>query len=256
TARIPGTGAQQGSHPVVLLGHADTVWPRGTVAAHGVHRDGTRLSAPGAYDMKGGLVVAAHAMRLLQQCGVAHPPVVLLVTADEEVGSPTARDLVEMEANAARAVLGFESPHPDGALKTARLGSARVRLAVSGRAAHAALDPEAGVSAIEELVDQLLAVRGLAATLPAALVNTGTIAGGGLTNVVPAAAHADLGLRYPDAITEELLLGGLQALAPIRPGASLEVSVLSNRPAWQDTGTDGILRAAVAAAASVGQSLA
>ncbi|MEI5583199.1 MULTISPECIES: M20/M25/M40 family metallo-hydrolase [unclassified Agromyces] len=255
-AHVDGAAAAPHARPVLLLGHADTVWPRGTVEAHGIRHDGVRLDAPGGYDMKAGLVIAVHALRLLRRAGVPHPPVVLLVTADEEIGTPTGRDLVQEHALRARAVLGFEPPHPDGALKTARLGSARVRLVVAGRAAHAALDPLAGVSAIEELIDQLHAVRALATAHPTALVNVGTVRGGGLTNMVPDRAHADLGLRTPDEATETSLLAGLRALAPVREGASVVVEVLSSRPAWSAESGGALLERVIGAAASVGQAVA
>ncbi|HEX6953769.1 MAG TPA: M20/M25/M40 family metallo-hydrolase [Agromyces sp.] len=254
-AHVDGVGEAPDAPPVLLLGHADTVWPRGTVDAHGIRRDGARLDAPGGYDMKAGLVIAAHALRLLRRAAVPHPPVVLLVTADEEIGTPSGRDLVREHALAARAVLGFEPPHADGALKTARLGSARVRLTVDGRAAHAALEPLAGVSAIDELVDQLRAIRALAEAHPTALLNVGTVEGGGLTNMIPHRAHADLGLRTPDEATETSLLAGLRALAPVRAGASVDVEVLSSRPAWSGESADELLQRVIAAAASVGQAV-
>lgn len=252
-ARVEGSDPGTGSRPVLLLGHADTVWPRGTVDARGIRHEDGRLDAPGAYDMKAGLVIAAHALRLLRRTGVPHAPVVLLVTADEEIGTPTGRDLVEEHARRASGVLGFEPPHPDGALKSARLGSTRLRLTVTGRAAHAALDPLAGVSAIDELVDQLLVVRRLGGAHPTALVNAGTIEGGGLTNMVADRAYADLGLRVPDEATETSLLEGLRALSPVRPGASIDVDVLSTRPAWSGERDVALLGRAVEAAASVGQ---
>ncbi|WP_136045458.1 peptidase dimerization domain-containing protein, partial [Microbacterium sp. K41] len=118
---------------------------------------------------------------------------------------------------------------PDGALKVGRRGSARVRLSVTGRAAHAALDPEHGISAVDELVDQLLAVRRIVAdpALPGpVLCNVGTIAGGARTNVVPAEAAAEIGLRFTDPDTERRVLDALAALHPVREGATVTAEVL------------------------------
>jgi glutamate carboxypeptidase len=240
---------------VLLLGHHDTVWPRGSLESMPLTVDGGVLRGPGVYDMKGGLVVAELAIAALQRCGVRPArPVRLVVVADEEVGSPTARTLVEVESTGAVAVLGLESPHPDGALKSARLGSTRVRIEVTGRAAHAALDPASGVSAVDELVDQLIAVREIMSGEPTVLCNVGTVGGGGRTNVVPDHAAADIGLRFADAGTQERVLAALGRLTAARPGAEVVVHTLTSRPAWSDP-DDTLLARVAAAGAAVGQHL-
>jgi len=189
----------------------------------------------------------------MQRCGVAPArPVRLVVVADEEVGSPTARPLVEEHVAGAVAVLGLESPHPGGALKSARLGSTRVRIEVRGRSAHAALDPESGVSAVDELVDQLFAVREIMAAEPTVLCNVGTVGGGGRTNVVPDRASADIGLRFTDTATQDRVLAALGGLTAVREGAEVVVRTLTSRPAWSDADDDLLARVA-AAGAAVGQ---
>ncbi|RIQ35758.1 M20/M25/M40 family metallo-hydrolase [Jiangella rhizosphaerae] len=234
----PGRGAKAGAAPVLFLGHHDTVWPVGQLDGPMPWRvaDGV-AHGPGAYDMKGGLVVMEAALELARDAGEAggtgRPPVRVVVVADEEVGSPTASALVAEAARDAVAVLGFESPHPDGSLKSGRRGSTRLRLAVEGVEAHAALDPGAGISAVDELVDQLILVRSIVRHAPGdVLCNVGTIAGGGRTNVVPAAAHADIGLRFADAESERVVLDGLTSLRPIRSGAAVTAEVMSRRPTW------------------------
>jgi glutamate carboxypeptidase len=238
---------------VLLLGHHDTVWPHGTLGSMPLTVDDGVLRGPGVYDMKGGLVVAELAIEILQRCGVrpAHP-VRLGVVADEEVGSPTARPLVEVESAGAVAVLGLESPLPGGALKSARLGSTRVRIEVTGRAAHAALDPASGVSAVDELMDQLFAVREIMASEPTVLCNVGTLGGGGRTNVVPDRAAADIGLRFTDAGTQERVLAALGGLTAVRPGAEVVVRTLTSRPAWSGP-DDALLARVVAAGEAIGQ---
>ncbi|QYN37915.1 M20/M25/M40 family metallo-hydrolase [Pseudonocardia sp. DSM 110487] len=241
---------------VLLLGHHDTVWPTGTLESMPLTEADGVLRGPGVYDMKGGLVVAELAFEVLRRCDAAPArPVRLVVVADEEVGSPTARPLVEAHMAGAVAVLGLESPHPGGALKTARLGSTRVRIEIAGRAAHAALDPESGVSAVDELVDQLLAVREIMASEPTVLCNVGTVDGGGRTNVVPDRAAADIGLRFTDVATQQRVLGALGRLTPVRPGAEVVVRTLTSRPAWSDPADDLLARVAMAGTA-VGQEIA
>jgi glutamate carboxypeptidase len=238
---------------VLLLGHHDTVWPRGSLESMPLTMEGGVLRGPGVYDMKGGLVVVELALAVLHRCGLQPArPLRLVVVADEEVGSPTARPLVEAEMAGAVAVLGLESPHPDGALKSARLGSTRVRIEVTGRAAHAALDPASGVSAVDELVDQLFAVREIMTAEPTVLCNVGTVGGGGRTNVVPDRAAADIGLRFPDARTQQRVLSALAGLAPVRTGAEVVVRTLTSRPAWSGS-SDDLLARVTAAGVAVGQ---
>jgi glutamate carboxypeptidase len=247
-------GSSDADAHVLLLGHHDTVWPRGQLESMPFLDEGAVIRGPGVYDMKGGLVVAETAMQLLanRQLSPARS-VVLLVVADEEVGSPTARQLVQRYAADAAAVLGLEPPHADGALKTARLGSTRLRVSVTGVEAHAALDPDAGVSAVDELVDQLLWLRELMATEPQVLCNVGTVSGGGRTNVVAGGAWADVGLRFPDGQTEQRVLEALQNLQPVRAGAQVQVETLSKRPAWPGGDNDSLLEAVQAAGHAVGQ---
>ncbi|MGO1317191.1 MAG: M20 family metallopeptidase [Cellulomonadaceae bacterium] len=231
--RHPGRGDRAALPPALLVAHLDTVHPVGSLAASmPLVQDGDELRGPGTYDMKGGLVVGLGALRALAREGLAHRPVVLVCTPDEEVGSPSSRDEVVRLAADAGYALGLESPHPDGALKTSRRGSTRVRITVHGRSAHAAIAPDSGVSAIDELVDQLIALRTLVAQHPDVLCNVGAVAGGERTNVVPDTAHADVGLRFVTAQAEDEVLGQLRELAPVRPGALVDVSVISSRPAW------------------------
>lgn len=245
--------------PVLLVGHSDTVWPVGTLHADVPWADdGEVVRGPGVYDMKSGLLVMLAAAERLRER--PHRAFRAVVVCDEEIGSPTTAELLRESADGVRAAIGFESPHPDGALKIGRRGSSRVRLTVHGRAAHAALDPGNGVSAIDELVDQLQVLRdivtdpGLASEV---LCNVGTIRGGGRANVVPAEAEAEVGLRFLDPETEARVLSALRTLSPLRDGARLEVEVLSRRPAWRASDADAeLFDAIVAAARRVGQPVA
>jgi glutamate carboxypeptidase len=206
------------------------------------------------FDMKGGLVVLETALARVAE--VEHRPVRVIVVADEEIGSPSARELVTKESAGVFAAFGLEPPHPNGDLKTSRWGSTRVRIEVTGREAHAALDPESGVSAIDELVDQLILVRALVSRYDSVLCNVGTITGGGRTNVVPGSAAADIGFRFVDPQTEREVLDAVTGLEAVRAGAELSVRVMSSRPAWEPSpGTDELLQKVVAAAKSVGQEI-
>lgn len=255
--RHPGRGGGRELPPALLVAHHDTVHPAGSLTGPVPLRvTAARMHGPGTYDMKGGIVVGLTALRLLAVAELDHRPVTVVCTPDEEVGSPSSGGTVVEVARGVAYALGLESPHPGGALKTSRRGSTRVRIAVTGRAAHAAIAPEEGVSAIDELVDQLLALRAVVAELPDVLCNVGTISGGGRTNVVADEAWADVGLRFVTGETERAVLARLQELAPLRPGAEVSVRVLSSRPAWGPSGeADRLLQQVQAAAAAVGQTV-
>jgi glutamate carboxypeptidase len=239
--------------PILLLSHYDTVWPVGTIAGMPWSVDGDVIRGPGVYDTKAGIAALLSAVTTIED--QPRPAVRVIVVADEEIGSPTAGDLVRAEAGRARAVLGLEPPHPGGDLKTGRRGSTRARIEVTGVEAHAALDPDTGANAIDELVDQLLRVRSVVASRPV-LLNTGTIAGGGRTNVVAGKAHADLGLRFVDPGDEEAVLGELDRLRPVRSKASVSARLLSRRPTWRPgPGGAALLEQIRAVAAGIGQQI-
>lgn len=234
-ADFPGEG-----DPVLLVGHTDTVWPVGTLESElpWSEEDGI-IRGPGVYDMKSGIVVMCAALEQLRDRATSAVRIVLV--CDEEVGSPTTRDLLTEQAAGCRSAIGFESPHPDGALKVGRRGSTRVALRITGRSSHAALDPDSGISAIDELVDQLGRVRSITndPALPSpVLCNVGTVSGGGRANVVAEQSEAEIGLRFIDSDSETTVLTALRALSPIREGASLAIETLSSRPAWQASEAD------------------
>jgi glutamate carboxypeptidase len=233
TAGDAGDGRSAGH--TLLVAHSDTVFPAGTVARRPftLAEDGDTVTGPGVFDMKGSLVAVELAMDLLSRTGTTpRRPVRLVVVNDEEIGSPDGSRLVARHAEGAHAVLGLEPPLPGGALKIGRRGVARVRLSVRGVSAHAGLDAALGVSAIDELVDQLAGLRATAASLPDAALNVGTISGGTRANVVADHAEAEIGLRYATAETERALLSALLEPTPVRGRAALTAETLSHRPAW------------------------
>lgn len=240
--------------PVLLLGHYDTVWPVGQLERMPYVDDGETIAGPGTYDMKAGIAIVEGAIRVLRELGLERRRrTVLLLTSDEEVGSTGSRPVVERLAAEASCVLGFEPPHPRGVLKTGRRGSTRIRLAVQGREAHAALDRSDGVSAIDELLDQLQRVQDLLPTDGSVLPNIGTITGGTRANVIAGAAEAEIGLRFTRLDVEREVLGNLRGLTPVRDGADVTVQVLSNRPAWAAPTANPLLDEVAELGARLGQ---
>jgi glutamate carboxypeptidase len=214
-----------GTPRVVLLGHLDTVWPIGTLQRWPVTVDGDRISGPGVFDMKAGIVELFAALATLGDLdGVA-----ILITSDEEVGSGTSRQLIESTCRGARAALVLE-PSADGALKVARKGVGQFRVDLTGRAAHAGLDPHNGINATVEAAHQILAVTALGdpdagTTVTPTLMKSGTTA-----NTVPAAASLMVDVRAESVAEMQRVESALQSLSAQLPGAAVKTVAESVRP--------------------------
>jgi glutamate carboxypeptidase len=239
-----------GSGParVLLLGHHDTVWPLGSLAAHpaGV-RDGV-LRGPGCFDMKAGLAMAFHAVAALpDRDGVA-----ILVTGDEELGSPSSRELVQTAAAGCAAALVLEASAAGGALKTARSGVSLYQVLVTGRAAHAGLEPEAGVNAAVEAAHQVLAAAALAAPAAGTTVTPSVLSAGATSNTVPAEGAFTLDVRARSAAEQRRVHEALLGLRPILPGAQVSVRGGPNRPPLEATAAAELFVRAQRLAAGLG----
>ena len=204
-----GTGA------TLILGHTDTVHPRGTLAAQrGLRTEGDRLYGPGIFDMKASCAIALEALRCLTTLAlVPQRPVTLLLTCDEEIGSATGRPLVEREARQSAQVLVLEPPAPGGCVKTARKGVGAWTVAAQGIASHAGLNPEKGASAILELARQTERLHALNDSERGTSFNVGLIQGGTRSNVVAARAEMEVDVRLgamEEAHRVENLMSNLQ----------------------------------------------
>ena len=225
-----GAGVDGERRPILLLGHFDTVWPVGTLVKMPLRRDGDRLHGPGVFDMKAGLALALCAIGALRSTGTPHPPITMLWTTDEEIGSGTSRATIEAEARDACAVLVLEPALPGGALKTARKGCGEFELTVHGIAAHAGLDPGKGASAIHELAAQVAAIERLQDLPRGISVNVGVISGGTRPNVVAEEARAVIDARAPTADAARAIEAAFHGLQPGRPGTRLTVRGGFERP--------------------------
>ena len=244
-----------GAAPVMLLGHLDTVWPVGTLARRPARIAGGRLSGPGCYDMKAGLVIALFALRALAARGPL-PAVTVFFTPLEEVDCDPYRALMEAEMKASAAVLGFEPAWPGGAVKTSRKGSGSFVLRARGRASHAGADLARGANAILELARQCLRVSELTDAARGISANVGVIRGGLRPNVVPDLAEAEVDVRYPTAEGGAFLAGALRNLRPVDPTVSLEIEGGLHYPPLERTaGVAALYRAAREVAAEMGMSL-
>jgi glutamate carboxypeptidase len=219
-----------GPAQLVLVMHVDTVWPTGTLARWPFEVTDDRATGPGAFDMKAGIVQGLHALTLLPDLtGVR-----VLITTDEEIGSPTSRALIEETVRGARAALVLE-PSAAGALKSARKGVSMYELVVHGRASHAGLEPEKGVNAGVELAHQLLALEAVADIEAGTTVTPTLLTAGTTTNTVPARATAAVDVRAVTEDEQQRVDAMLHGLRPVLPGAHLELRGGPNRPPLQPT---------------------
>lgn len=236
-----------GDARVVLVAHVDTVWSLGTLARWPFSVTDGKASGPGAFDMKAGLVQGLHALSLLPDLtGVR-----VLVTTDEEIGSPSSRALIEQTCAGARAALVLE-PSAGGALKSVRKGVSMYQLVVTGRAAHAGLEPEKGVNAGIELAHQLIALEALADPTAGTTVTPTLLSAGTTTNTVPALASAAVDVRAATEAEQLRVDTGLRAFRPVTAGAALEVLGGPNRPPLPATASAGLLALARSLADDLG----
>jgi glutamate carboxypeptidase len=216
---------------LLIVGHLDTVWPLGTLALRPLRIDGDRAYGPGIFDMKAGITLATFAMLALKEFGrKTNRPITFLMTCDEETGSHFSRPLIEEEAARSEAALVLEPPVPGGIIKTGRKGVGEFELIVRGRSAHAGNDIRKGISAINELANQILAINKLADFERGTTLNVGVVHGGVLSNVVAAEARASIDMRYQILEEGKRIEDAMAELRPVLAGAQLEVKGGINRP--------------------------
>jgi len=227
--QLPG---RKKSGQILALGHADTVWPLGTLRTMPFRAEAGRLWGPGVLDMKAGIAFFVFAARALRQMEIPiKSKVRLQLNSDEEVGSGSSRPLTEKNAAASKTVLVLEpGTGLRGKLKTARKGVGDFTIVVRGKAAHAGVDFAAGASAVLELARQIDHIAGFTNPARGITVNPGVIAGGTRSNVVAAEARAEVDIRVLKLQDAPGLEKKFRSLRPFNERCSLEVSGGLNRP--------------------------
>jgi len=228
----PAAGAGR-LKPLLILTHADTVWPVGQLSKMPFILRADKAFGPGALDMKAGLVQAYFALRTIQELKLQPArPIQLFINSAEEIGHPAAHRLIEKLALKSWAVLCLEPSLPGGALKAQRKGRLVVGLETQGKMAHAG-SPHLGVNAIEEMARQLLALRRLRRA--GTTLNIGQIQGGRKANVVADRASAVLDLRFWTEADKKKILHTLSSLKPALPGAKVFYRLESQIPPLERT---------------------
>lgn len=229
------SGSRSGE-PLLVMTHIDTVWPLGTIERKPFVVGDKEARGPGVYDMKASVAMMLQALRLLAEGNVSHRPITWLINTEEEIGSPVSRPHIERLARESAYVLVLEPPvAPDGALKTARKGVGMFNMQITGLAAHAGADPEKGVSAIQELANQIQYLHGLTDFKLGTTVNVGVVSGGTARNVVAAEALAQIDLRATTMAEADRAVQAILNATPRLSGAAVTVEGGLNRPPMERT---------------------
>jgi glutamate carboxypeptidase len=246
TERIPGRDGY-GDHLLVtspwggdgagilVLSHLDTVHDVGSLAGPLRYRvEGDIAYGPGIYDMKGGAYLGFAAMRqLIREGRETALPIRQLFVSEEEVGSPTSREIIEREARRARYVLVTEPAREGGRIVTGRKGTARFDLKLTGRPAHSGARHEDGRSALKELARQILDLEAMTDYASGITVNVGVAGGGSRANVVAAEAWAEVDMRVPNQVVGDPAVARVLALTAYDPDVTLTVTGGLNRPGYE-----------------------
>jgi glutamate carboxypeptidase len=235
--RLDGDGPR-----LLLIGHMDTVFDPGTVAQRPYRSEGRRALGPGVTDMKAGLLAGIHAIATLQETG-ERPAVTFVANPDEEIGSRFSSPVIRALAPEHDAVLVLECARANGDVVSARKGIADYHVTITGRAAHAGVEPEKGRSAILEAAHQVLALHALNGRWPTVTVNAGVIQGGTRPNVVPERCELQVDLRAATAEAVDAAAAEIERLAraPTVPDVRLALSRTAGHPPMEKTGASARL---------------
>ncbi|HRD74655.1 MAG TPA: M20 family metallopeptidase [Hyphomicrobiaceae bacterium] len=213
--------------PVVLMGHRDTVFPKGEAGRRPFRIEGGRAYGPGVSDMKAGLVMNAFVLAAFKELGGAPAPLAGLITSDEEIASPSSRPVIERVAREARCVFNSEPGRPTGAVVTGRKGGVFMRMVIEGRAAHSGGNFEYGISAIGELAHKIVAIHALTDLKRGVTLNVGLVKGGQSVNTTAPEAEAQIDFRYVTPKDRAEILARLEAIvaASTVPGTKATLTI-------------------------------
>ena len=232
---------------VVLLGHLDTVWPKGSyLPTWSV--SGDIAKGPGIFDMKAGFLQAIYAVKEIPD---AHSKVAIIATTDEEVGSASSKALIERISKSANAVLVLEASL-SGKAKTGRKGTSMYQIALRGRASHAGLEPEKGINATTEIAAIVIEVAKLANPEFGTTVVPTVMHAGTTTNTVPALATLDIDIRSYSAAELIRIDSAMKNLVTTHPEAKLEVTGGINRPPLELSATSELYEILEKVASEIG----
>ncbi len=241
--------------PILLMGHRDTVFPKGEVARRKFKIENGRAFGPGVVDMKSGLVMNAFVLEAFKRFGGAPAPLAGLITSDEEIASPSSRPVIERVAREARCVFNSEPGRPTGNVVTGRKGGIFMRMEIHGKAAHSGGNFEKGISAIGELAHKIVAIHALTDLKRGITLNVGVISGGQSVNTTAPLAEGRIDLRYVKPADRSYALDAIQKIIdnPTVPGTTAKLEILGEfAPLAQSKESNDLFEAYASAASDAG----
>lgn len=221
--------AKPGSNekPVLLMGHRDTVFGKGEAGRRPFTIKDKRAYGPGVADMKAGLVMNVFVATAFHKFGGSPHPIKVLITSDEEIGSPSSRPVIEREGRAARAVFNSEPGRPTGNVVTSRKGGIFMHMAVTGKAAHSGANFAAGISAIGELAHKIIQIHALTDLTKGITLNVGLVSGGQSVNTTAPYAEGQIDMRYVDPKERATVMAEIERIiaTPYVPGTSAVLTI-------------------------------
>ena len=233
-ARKHGSGTGR----VLMIGHADTVFPAGTAAERPLSFDGDKILGPGTCDMKAGLLTGLYAMRALDQAGwVDFDTISFLIVSDEEIEQRHSAELLKAEGPNHHAALTLEAARANGDVVTSRKATRWYRVEAAGKSAHAGVEPEKGASATLAIAHVIVEAFKLNGRKPGMTINPGRITGGANPNIVADAANVLFDLRAWSNADLEELAGALAGRCSDRVGARRQARADQGRRRHAGDGT-------------------
>jgi glutamate carboxypeptidase len=257
-AQFRDRGSLNNSEQQLLIGHCDTVWPMGTLKEMPLAVEDNIVRGPGVFDMKGGLTQILFALKTVAALGLDMAVVpIIFVNSDEEIGSKESRShICRLAQQVRRAFILEPALGLTGKLKTTRKGVGRFNVVVNGKAAHAGLDPEKGISAVlglSYIIQELYAMNDLEKGIS---VNVGMVDGGVRSNVIAPQGKAIVDVRVPTAADANRLQEAIFDLKIPMDGITLEIEGRFNRPPLEPTlGNQQLWRTAYSMASDLGIAL-
>jgi glutamate carboxypeptidase len=231
-ARATFPHPKSGEPGVLVCGHLDTVHPIGTLQKLPWRREGDKCFGPGVYDMKGGNYTTLEAIRQLKAAAIATPlPVTFLLTPDEEVGTPSTRELIEAEAARNKYVLVPEPALANVGVTTGRYAIARFNLEATGKPSHAGARLSQGRSAIREMARQILAIDAM--TSEDCTFSVGIVHGGQWVNCVPSLCRGEALSMAKRQADLDRGVERMLALSSAQDDVVFKVTRGVTRPVWE-----------------------
>lgn len=254
---VHGLISKPGSNekPILLMGHRDTVFPKGEVAKRPFTIKGNLAHGPGVADMKAGVVINVFVAAALKKFDAAPCPIKLLITGDEEIASRSSRPIIEREGRAARAVYNSEPGRPTGNITTGRKGGVFMRFEVFGKAAHSGNNFSVGISAIGELAHKIVQIHALTEVDKGITLNVGLVSGGQSVNTTAPHAEGEIDFRYIEPADRATIMSAIEKIIATStvPGTTAKLHINGEfLPLVQDAAAKAMFEAYQAAAVDSG----